>query len=78
VTIVTGLVVYIILWWLVLFMVLPWGIRTPEESAAGHVASAPAAPRLWLKFGVTTGVATVLWTITYVVIEAGLISLRDL
>lgn len=77
-TIVTGLVVYIILWWLVLFMVLPWGIRTPEESAAGHVASAPAAPRLWLKFGITTGIATVLWTITYVVIEAGLISFRDL
>ena len=77
-TIVTGLVVYIILWWLVLFMVLPWGIRAPEELAPGHVASAPAAPRLWLKFGVTTGIATVLWTIAYVVIEAGLISFRDL
>ena len=77
-SIVTGLVVYIILWWLVLFMVLPWGVRTPEESAAGHVASAPAAPRLWLKFGITTGIATVLWTIAYVVIEANLISLRDL
>ncbi len=76
-TILTGLVVYIILWWLVLFMVLPWGIRTLEGSAAGHVASAPAAPRLWLKFGVATGIATVLWTITYVVIEAGLISFRD-
>ena len=76
-TIVTGLVAYIILWWLVLFMVLPWGIRTPEESAAGHVAGAPAAPRPWLKFGATTGIATVLWTIAYVVIEANLISLRD-
>ena len=77
-TIVTGLVVYIILWWLVLFMVLPWGIRTLEGSAAGHVASAPAAPRLWLKFGVATGIATVLWTIAYAVIEANLISLREL
>ena len=76
-TIVTGLVAYIILWWLVLFMVLPWGIRTPEEPAAGHVAGAPAAPRPWLKFGVTTGIATMLWTIAYVVIEANLISLRD-
>ena len=77
-TIVTGLVAYIILWRLVLFMVLPWGVRTPEESAAGHAAGAPAAPRLWLKFGITTGIATVLWTIAYVVIEANLISLRDL
>ncbi len=77
-TIVTGLVVYIILWWLVLFMVLPWGIRTLEEPEAGHVASAPVEPRLWLKFGVSTGIATMLWTIAYVVIEAGLISLREL
>ena len=76
-TIVTGLVAYIILWWLVLFMVLPWGVQTPEESAAGHVAGAPATPRLWLKFGATTGIATVLWTIAYAVIEAGLISFRD-
>ena len=76
-TIVTGLVAYIILWWLVLFMVLPWGVRAPEESAAGHVAGAPTAPRPWLKFGVATGIATVLWTIAYAVIEPNLISLRD-
>lgn len=53
------------------------GIRTPEEPEAGHVASAPVEPRLWLKFGVATGIAAVLWTIAYVVIEAGLISFRD-
>lgn len=77
-TVLTGLVAYIILWWLVLFMVLPWGVRAPEAPGAGHVASAPVAPRLGLKFGVTTGIATLLWTIAYAVIEANLISFRDL
>jgi len=34
VTWVTGLLVYVILWWLVLFITLPFGVRPQENPAA--------------------------------------------
>lgn len=76
---VTGLAVYCILWWLVIFMVLPWGNRPLEDEdvARGHAPSAPKKPRLLLKAAVTTGIAGVLWTIVYVIIESGWITFRN-
>ncbi len=73
---VTGIVVYVIIWWLVLLAVLPWGVRVPEETDKGFATSAPANPRLWLKAGVTSVIAAVLWAVVYAVIESGLISFR--
>ncbi len=74
---VSGFVVYVILWWLVFFLTLPWGVRVPDETEPGHATSAPANPRLWLKAGVTTLVAGVMWGIAYWIIEADLISFRE-
>lgn len=73
----TGLFAYIIIWWLVLFMVLPWGNRAPETPGPGHVPSAPEKPRLLLKFAVTTGVAAIVFLGLYAIIESGWINLRD-
>jgi len=73
---VTGLFTYIIVWWLVLFMVLPWGNRAPDNPEPGHTPSAPEKPRLLLKFGVTTAVATVVFLILYGIIESGWINIR--
>jgi predicted secreted protein len=54
----TAALLFVVIWWLVFFMALPWGIRTAkevgEEVGAGHADSAPVNPRLWLKAGVTT------------------------
>lgn len=71
-----GLVVYVILWWLVLFTVLPWGNRTSERPERGHEAGAPSNPRLLLKFAVTTGVAAVLFLVVWGIIDSDLISFR--
>lgn len=73
---VTGIVVYLVIWWLVFFCVLPWGNKPPEHIEVGHATSAPANPRLWLKFGITTGIAAVLFVIAYWLGEAGYINLR--
>jgi predicted secreted protein len=75
---VSGIVVYLITWWVVLFAVLPWGVRPPDEPEAGHATSAPTRPRIWMKFAVTTVVAAVIWLGIYGVIEAGWISFRDM
>jgi predicted secreted protein len=73
---ISGLAVYFIIWWLVIFLVLPWGVRTVpmEDVARGHAPSAPRNPRIVLKAAVTTVVAAVLWLIVYAIIESGAIS----
>ncbi|MCP5118853.1 MAG: DUF1467 family protein, partial [bacterium] len=45
----TGVLVYVMIWWVVLFTVLPWGVRVPDEHAPGHATSAPAKPMMLRK-----------------------------
>lgn len=66
--------IFVIVWWLVLFMVLPFGARPPDEVEAGHADSAPANPRIPLKLLVTTLIAGALTAIAVWVIENDLIS----
>jgi predicted secreted protein len=75
---VSGVVVFFITWWTVLFAVLPWGNKPPEEPEPGHAPSAPAKPRLLLKFGITTVITAVIWLIIFALIESDLISFRDM
>mgnify|MGYP003670801811 CR=1 FL=1 len=76
----TALMVYGILWWLVLFMVLPFGVRTAdeagEETEPGHASSAPVRPRLWVKAAVTTAISAVIFGICYGIVASGLFDLR--
>ncbi len=76
----SGFVVYVILWWLVFFTTLPFGIKAPEEVGQavvpGTVPSAPVRPRLWLKAGIATLVSAVLWGCAYAIIASGAISFR--
>jgi predicted secreted protein len=75
---VSGIVVYLIAWWLVLFMVLPLGVRTPEEPEPGHAPSAPVRPRLRFKFLLTTIIAAAIWLIVFTLVEAEIVSFRDM
>ena len=76
--IVSGAVVYILLWWWVLFMVLPFGAKAPRHVEEGHATSAPARPRMVLKLVITTGLSAVLFIIIYLIIASGIFSFRDL
>jgi predicted secreted protein len=76
----SGIVVFVIIWWLVFFMALPVGVRSLDEAGIevelGHAASAPVRPWFGLKAGVTTAISLVLWGVAYWVVEADLISFR--
>ena len=72
----SGIVVFVIIWWLVLFMVLPWGIRRDEDPEPGNEPAAPANPMLWRKALITTAIAIVLWGVAYWIISNDLISFR--
>jgi predicted secreted protein len=77
----TGVVIYVILWWMVFFMILPIGNRTAdevgEEVGPGHAASAPVRPRLWIKAGATTLVTALVWIGVYYFIQADMASFRQ-
>ncbi len=72
----TGVMVYVILWWLVWFVMLPIGVKVPDEVEKGHAASAPSNPNLGVKFAATTLIAGVVWGVVYLVIAAEVISFR--
>ena len=54
--------IYFVVWWLVLFAVLPWGMQTQDEEGEvvlGTVRSAPVRPMLVRKAIATTIVTTI-------------------
>ena len=77
-TLVIGTAIYFIIWWLTLFVVLPFGVRRDTEIEEGNDPGAPARSRMWVKAAINTGVASVLWLVVYAIIEFDLITLDDL
>jgi predicted secreted protein len=73
----TGLAVYFTIWWVVLFAVLPWGVRRDEAGPAGSEKGAPEKPRLGLKAAVTTVVSAVIWLAIYALVVSDLLSFRE-
>lgn len=77
-----GLAIYFILWWTVLFAVLPWGVRSQKEAgmtpSVGSDPGAPVLPQLVKKAIATTIVSTILFFAGYAIWKAGWISLDDL
>jgi predicted secreted protein len=77
----TALAVYFIIWWVVLFAVLPWGIRSQAESGEvvpGSDPGAPARPHLLAKLVSTTVVAGLVFAALAVVYAYDLIPLERL
>ena len=62
---------------MVLFAVLPWGVRVPDQHEPGHATSAPERPMLWRKALITTVISAALWGVAYFVIESDLITFRE-
>lgn len=74
---VSGIFVYFITYWTVLFTVLPWGNHAESNPTLGNAPSAPANPRLKQKFIATGIVAAVIWIIIYVLVDVKIISFHD-
>ena len=80
-SIATGLAIYFIIWWMVLFAVLPFGVCSQQESGdvtPGSDPGAPALPQLARKLVWTTVVAGVVFALGYVIYAYRLIALDDL
>lgn len=71
-SLISVLAVYFVVWWIVLFAVLPWGTRTQEEEGEivlGTSYSAPTKPRLLRKALATSLVAAVLVGILWLAVD---------
>jgi predicted secreted protein len=75
----TSIAVYVVIWWTVLFAVLPLGVVSHAEAGIdkgdGGDPGAPVDPKLKRKFITTTWVAAVIFAVVWVVITMGWITL---
>ena len=77
----TVIAIYFIIWWVVLFAVLPWGVRSQEESGEvtpGTDPGAPAVHRIWMKLVYTTVTASVVFGVLYAIYVFDLIPISFL
>jgi predicted secreted protein len=77
----TAVAIYFVLWWIVLFAVLPWGVRSQDESGEvvpGSDPGAPTIPRVGLKLIATTLVSGVVFGAGYLAYDAGLFEIERL
>jgi predicted secreted protein len=77
----TAAAIYFIVWWIVLFAVLPWGVRSQAESGEvvpGSDPGAPAIPHLAAKLAWTTLVATAVFALAALAYRYRIVTLDDL
>lgn len=76
----TGIVLYLMIYWTALFAILPLGVRAPEgdELQMGNSTGAPVNPRIKEKFILTGAVAAVIWGIVFALIHFGVIDFYDI
>ncbi|PPD27318.1 MAG: hypothetical protein CTY20_12970 [Hyphomicrobium sp.] len=66
-----GVALYFLIWWVVLFAVLPFGLKTQDEDGdvvPGTPGSAPAKTRMKWIFAVNSVVAALVFAVVWVVI----------
>jgi predicted secreted protein len=77
----TALATFFLIWWVVLFAVLPWGVRSQHEGGElvpGTDPGAPMSSRLRWKLLWTTLVAAVIFVGCYVVYVDHLVTIDSL
>jgi predicted secreted protein len=73
----TGIASFFTIWWVVIFVTLPLGVRSQAEAGGrpeGSDPGAPVKPDLKRKMLLTTGISAVVWLIVAAIIEFRLIS----
>lgn len=71
-----GIAIYLTIWWVTLFAVLPLGVRKVKDPGKGQEQGAPERPDLVRKAIITSIVAAVLWLGFYFLHQADVFSFR--
>ena len=80
-TISTALAIYFVLWWVTLFLTLPFGVRSQHEEGGGAPGTDPGAPimaRMGYKLIWTTVISAIIFAIGMWAYRAGYLSIERL
>ena len=77
---ITGsIVVFIIIWWIVFFAILPIDVdRKKIEKIDGEDPGSPENPKILKKFIYCTGITTILFTVIYLLMKFEYLNLRNI
>lgn len=73
----TGIIVYVLVWWVALFAILPLWVAPAQPGELGHAAGAPKQPLLRRKVLLTSVVAAVIWIVIYALVRSPWLSFRS-
>ena len=80
-TISTGFAIYFVIWWVTLFLTLPFGVRSQHEDGVGAPGTDPGAPimsRMGPKLIWTTILSAIIFALALLAYNAGYLSIERL
>ena len=76
-----SIIIYVMIWWIVFFSVLPIGIQSKKEvfkeRLGGNDPGAPKNPKIGKKFLITTIITSLLFIVIYYLVNNGFLNLRN-
>jgi predicted secreted protein len=80
-TISTAFAIYFVIWWIALFLTLPFGVRSQHEDGEGTPGTDPGAPvatQMRAKLIWTTVISTVFFAVAWLAYDAGYLNVERL
>ena len=80
-TISTAFAIYFVIWWIALFLTLPFGVRSQHEDGEGAPGTDPGAPiatQMRAKLIWTTVISTVFFAVAWLAYDAGYLNIERL
>ena len=79
---VTGsIIVFVLIWWIIFFSILPIGIQSNKETfrekLEGNDPGAPKNPKIAKKFLITTIITSIIFVLIYYLVKFDLLNLRE-
>ena len=79
---ITGsIIVYVLIWWIIFFSILPVGIQSNKEKFREQVGGidpgAPNNPKMGKKFLITTIITSIIFSVIYYLVKLNILNLRE-
>ncbi|MDA7715267.1 DUF1467 family protein [Pelagibacteraceae bacterium] len=76
-----SIIVYVLIWWVIFFSILPVGIQSNKEKfkekIEGIDPGAPNNPKIGKKFFITTISTSIIFIVIYYLVKSNLLNLRE-
>ena len=76
-----SVIVYVLIWWIIFFSILPVGIQSKKEifreKIEGIDPGAPKNPKIAKKFLITTIITSIIFVVIYYLVKSDLLNLRE-